>query len=412
MMGGISKSRVGIMRASPLTGVVGAFCMALGLSGCGLPASGPSGGAITGDATSTVATGPGESNTKFVLVALSARTALGDTAASAPSLREFGSMPTTGGRPTLALAPGDIVQLTIFESAAGGLFVPADASGRSGNFVTLPQQTVDPGGSIQVPYAGKVHVAGLSTSQVQSLIEDRLKNRAIEPQVVVSVVNQRGSDVAVIGDVPSANKFALNPAGERVTDVISRAGGLKSPGYSTYVTLQRGNRSAKVAFEDLLHSPRENVFVRAGDTVYVSSEPRYYTVLGATAENRRVEFPSAHVTLAEALGTSGGLAETRASPSRVYLYRREPRSLLQRMGADLSAFDPQEKEIPTVYNADLREGGAFFATQKFAMQDNDVLYVADAESVPVVKALSVVSAATSPASAAASAAYNVRRLSQ
>src|SRR5690348_3957710 len=51
---------------------------------------------------------------------------------------------------------GDIVSVTIFEAAAGGLFIPPEASVRPGNFVTLPAQEVDNNGNISVPYAGNI----------------------------------------------------------------------------------------------------------------------------------------------------------------------------------------------------------------------------------------------------------------
>ena len=43
-----------------------------------------------------------------------------------------------------------------FEAAAGGLFIPAEAGVRPGNYVTLPNQPVDTKGFISVPYAGLV----------------------------------------------------------------------------------------------------------------------------------------------------------------------------------------------------------------------------------------------------------------
>ena len=45
---------------------------------------------------------------------------------------------------------GDTVSVTIFEAAAGGLFIPADAGVRPGNYVTLPNQPVDTQGNITV----------------------------------------------------------------------------------------------------------------------------------------------------------------------------------------------------------------------------------------------------------------------
>src|SRR5436305_1170622 len=42
---------------------------------------------------------------------------------------------------------GDVVDVTIFEAAAGGLFIPLEAAVRPGNFVTLPPQIVDHNGN-------------------------------------------------------------------------------------------------------------------------------------------------------------------------------------------------------------------------------------------------------------------------
>lgn len=55
---------------------------------------------------------------------------------------------------------GDIVSVTIFEAAAGGLFIPAEAGVRPGNYVVIPNQAVDDGGNITVPYAGAIRAGG------------------------------------------------------------------------------------------------------------------------------------------------------------------------------------------------------------------------------------------------------------
>src|SRR5262252_1461727 len=81
---------------------------------------------------------------------------------------------------------GDGVSVSIFEAAAGGLFIPVEAGVRPGNFVTLPTQNVDPSGNITVPYAGgPIRANGRSPEQIERDIVDKLKDRAIEPQVVV-----------------------------------------------------------------------------------------------------------------------------------------------------------------------------------------------------------------------------------
>ena len=106
-----------------------------------------------------------------------------------------------------------MISVSIFEAAAGGLFIPAEASVRPGNFVTLPNQPVDTKGYISVPYAGLVPTAGKTPAEVEQAIVDRIKNRAIEPQVVVALVTQNTSLITVIGEInnliTSVNRVAF-----------------------------------------------------------------------------------------------------------------------------------------------------------------------------------------------------------
>ena len=171
---------------------------------------------------------------------------------------------------------GDIVSVTIFEAAAGGLFIPAEASVRPGNFITLPNQAVDNNGNISVPYAGNIRALGRTQVQVQQSIVDALKNRAIEPQAVVSLVDQRTSLITVLGEV---NKPAVLPAvaaGEHILDSITRAGGPKAAGYDTIVMLERGGHRATAPFSALVYQPSSNIYAHPGDTIYVYDEPQTF----------------------------------------------------------------------------------------------------------------------------------------
>ena len=76
--------------------------------------------------------------------------------------------------PEVKFGIGDIVAVTIFEAAAGGLFIPSEAGVRPGNFITLPNQPIDTQGNIAVPYAGAVRAAGRTPSQVQAEIVNRI----------------------------------------------------------------------------------------------------------------------------------------------------------------------------------------------------------------------------------------------
>ena len=86
---------------------------------------------------------------------------------------------------------------------------------RPGNFVALPNQPVDTKGFLFVPYAGLIPAAGKRPSEVSQEIVDRIKNRAIEPQVEVALITQNSSLITVVGEVNAGLGFS--PTGRTAT---------------------------------------------------------------------------------------------------------------------------------------------------------------------------------------------------
>jgi polysaccharide export outer membrane protein len=299
-----------------------------------------------------------------------------------------GSFPERRPPPGIRFGIGDVVAVSIFEAAAGGLFIPAEAGVRPGNFVALPNQNVDLDGFITVPYAGAVKASGRTPREIQQDIVKAIGNRAIEPQVVVSLITQNTSLVSVLGEVNTPSRLTANAAGERVLDVIARAGGPKGQGYETWVTLERRGKRATVPFGALVYQPDNNVWVHPGDTVYVYREPQIFLAFGASGAQGQFPFDMWKITLTQAMAKAGGLLDAQAEPAGVYVYRREPRELAERLGVDCSRFTGPL--VPVVYNVDFRDPAGFFLASKFEMRDKDVLFAANAATVDTAKFLQFV----------------------
>ncbi|MGA7800696.1 MAG: polysaccharide biosynthesis/export family protein, partial [Gammaproteobacteria bacterium] len=231
---------------------------------------------------------------------------------------------------------GDVLTVTVFEAAAGGLFIPKEAGVRPGNYVQLPNETIDNNGYITVPYAGQIKAAGRTSVQVQRDIIDRIKNKAIEPQVIVDLAKQNTSLISVIGEVNAPVRYpaAASGAGDRILDAITRAGGIKDKGYNTWVMLDRHGRRASVPFENLLTQPANNIYVQPGDRIYVFDQPQKFMALGATGKTGEFNFDAWRINLAEAVSKAGGLLDSSAEPDAVYIYRAEPRDVAEKLGAD------------------------------------------------------------------------------
>jgi polysaccharide export outer membrane protein len=331
-------------------------------------------------------------------------------------LAEFGPQTVSGlfgdrrPPPEIKFGIGDVVSVTIFEAAAGGLFIPIEAGVRPGNFVTLPNQPIDTKGKISVPYAGLVQAAGRTPSEVQGDIVNAIKNRAIEPQAVVALVNQNTSLITVIGEVNTGGfntggRIPAMPAGERILDYITRAGGIKDQGQNSWVVLERRGRRAAVPFGALVYEPGNNVWAWPGDTIYVYQEPQTFLAFGASGQQGQFPFNAWRLSLAEAVGISGGLLDVQADAGSVFLYRREPRGLAEKLGIDCTPFEGPT--VPIVYSVSFRDPGGYFLATKFQMHNKDVVFAANAQAVEVSKFANFLNTIISVPNNAAAAGVNV-----
>ena len=335
--------------------------------------------------------GPGN-RLPYALVAVTS--AILNTMAQEDAPMGFQNLPKGAPIATVRIGIGDVLGVTIFESTPGGLFIPADAGSRPGNFVQLPAQQVDQAGNISVPFGGAIRAAGKTPIQIQAAIQNRLAGRALEPQAVVSVIEQHANVVAVFGDVMQSTRFPLDGGGERILGAIARAGGPKFPAYESYVTIQRGGRADRALLSAIGENPAFNAELQPGDTLYVSHEPRYFLSLGATGIaqsigllNKRVPFEDTKLSLADALAKVGGLADDRANPRAVFLYRFEPRAAVEAMVGALPPGLPSV--VPVVYALDLSQADGFFLASRLPMRGEDVLFVSDAPAAELSKVLNL-----------------------
>ena len=286
---------------------------------------------------------------------------------------------------------GDIVGVTIFEAASGGLFIPAEGGVRPGNFVTIPNQPVDLDGNISVPYAGAIRASGRTQVEVQNAIVAALKSRAIEPQVVVSLVEQKTSMITILGEGRSA-RIPATASPERMLDVIARAGitatgitgtALGSAASGSWVILERNGRRAIAPFGALVYEPVNNIYAHPNDTIYLYFEPQTYLAFGAVGTQQQIPFGSWRLSLAEAISKAGGLVDTQADPAAVFLYRGEARDVAQAMGIDCRPYEGPV--IPVIYTINLRDPAGYFLATSFEIRNKDVLYVSNAFSVESTK---------------------------
>jgi polysaccharide export outer membrane protein len=356
-------------------GIVGAMFCALGACAF-LPASGPASWDVVA----------GQQKAEGLPYGLVRVTPESVETLSHNSLRIAGSFTDRRQPKEVRFGVGDILGVTIFEAGSGGLFFPTDNGVRPGNFLSLPNQAVDSRGNISVPYAGQIPALGRSAPEVQRTIVEALKQRALEPQAVVTLVDQRASSISVLGDVRNAGRFPASASGERLLDTIARAGGLSGSGHDSWVVLERDGKRAMAPFGALIDEQKNNIFVRPNDTLYVFREPQTFLAFGASGRQGQIGFDAWRISLSEAVAKASGLNDSFADPAAIFLYRGESRKVAEKLGVDTSAFGGEI--VPVIYNFNLRDPAGYFLASRFEMRNKDVIFVSNANSVETSKFLS------------------------
>lgn len=301
------------------------------------------------------------------------------------------------------IGPGDTITVSIWETPPSMLFGNVtvtlqegvtSSSSNSGS-ETFPAQMVQDDGTINVPFAGRIRVAGRSVREIEQTIRNRLQGKANQPQVIVQVAQRPSFQVAVLGDVNKSTNLPLTPKGERVLDALASAGGATQAVTKMSLQLSRTGKIATMPLDLIIEDPKQNIPLQPGDVLTALYQPWTISILGATGRNQDLPFEARGISLAQALARTGGLNDNRADPGGVFVFRFEDANLVNPNLITLPAI-PANGKVPVVYQVDFEDPGSFLVTQNFMMQDKDVIYVANMPSAEVEKFMRMVGMVLTP----------------
>ncbi|MDB5874133.1 MAG: polysaccharide export protein-like protein [Ramlibacter sp.] len=184
---------------------------------------------------------------------------------------------------------------------------------------------VSESGSISYPLIGSVAVGGLSIPDAERRIASALRSKDIlkQPQVNINVVQVRGNQVSVVGQVNRPGRVPLETANMRVSEVVAAAGGIAPTGDDTVVVT--GTRDGKPFRKEIdltaAQQGTDDILIKSGDTVYVNKAATYYVAGEAQKPGSyRIE---RGMTVMQALAASGG-PTPRGTMNRLRLTRTSP----------------------------------------------------------------------------------------
>ncbi|MFH5925878.1 polysaccharide biosynthesis/export family protein [Roseomonas xinghualingensis] len=352
-----------MLETFPRTAVLVGLMLSVG--GCALtPRSGPTASAILS---------PAEEEASYELVELTPATMapylVRTTRNASPGL--IRARAANG----FSIGPGDTLRIVVFERSDGGTFATTATGG-----TVFQAVRVDDRGTVTLPYAGRVRVAGGDLQRAAEAIRGALASRAVDPQVHVEMVSSPGQSVLVAGEVKTPGRVTTTEGPLSAVEAIARSGGPTAPPRAVEVTLNLGGSTQRMPYSRLLEQPP--IYLNRGDSVVVEANAQRFTVAGAVTRPGLHEMVSQRMSLLDGLGVAGGLNDDAAHPGNVFVFRL-------REGMDGT---PR----PLVMHLNLAKAESMFVAQRVALQPDDAIYVTNAPVyeigkfvTPLVRALAI-----------------------
>jgi polysaccharide export outer membrane protein len=160
--------------------------------------------------------------------------------------------------PTYVIGPSDLLNISVWDQAQLTRTVP-----------------VRPDGMISLPLINDVQAAGMTPTQLRTVITTKLTSFVKDPQVTVIVTEMNSQRVYVLGQVLRAGAYPMLP-GMTVLQAISSAGGLTLYAKEGSIVVLRTDNNGKQVrlpfdYKDVINGrkPEQNIVLKAGDTVVV-----------------------------------------------------------------------------------------------------------------------------------------------
>ena len=200
--------------------------------------------------------------------------------------------------PEYRLGSGDVVRIVVYQNPD----------------LTL-ETRVSESGVVSFPLLGNIRIGGLSVSAAEKLIADGLKNGNFvkQPQVSLTLLQVKGNQASVLGQVNRPGRYPIETADMRMTDLLANAGGVASNGGDLLVL--SGTRDGKpirleidlptVFGSSADHGRVNDVLIQNGDVLWVDRAPLVY-IYGEVQRPGPMRLERG-MTLLQVLAAGGGL---------------------------------------------------------------------------------------------------------
>ena len=207
------------------------------------------------------------------------------------------------------LGSGDVMRISVYQNPD----------------LTL-ETRVSENGLVSYPLLGNIKLGGLSVTQAENLISAGLKNGNFvkNPQTTIVVLQVKGNQASVLGQVNRPGRYPIETADMRLTDLIANAGGVAPTGAEIVVLTGKRNGQDYRVEVDLPSifargGSAQDIFILNGDAVWVDRAPMVY-IYGEVQRPGPMRLERG-MTLMQSLATGGGITQ-RGTEKGIRVHRR------------------------------------------------------------------------------------------
>jgi len=207
------------------------------------------------------------------------------------------------------LGSGDVMRISVYQNPD----------------LTL-ETRVSENGLVSYPLLGNIKLGGLSVTQAENLISAGLKNGNFvkNPQTTIVVLQVKGNQASVLGQVNRPGRYPIETADMRLTDLIANAGGVAPTGAEVVVLTGKRNGQDYRVEVDLPSifargGSAQDIFILNGDAVWVDRAPMVY-IYGEVQRPGPMRLERG-MTLMQSLATGGGITQ-RGTEKGIRVHRR------------------------------------------------------------------------------------------
>ena len=207
------------------------------------------------------------------------------------------------------LGSGDVIRINVYQNPD----------------LTLETRVTETG-LVSYPLLGSIRLGTLSVTAAEKLIADGLRNGNFvkQPQVTIVVLQVRGNQASVLGQVNRPGRYPLEVADMRLTDLLAMAGGTASSGADTVIVTGTRNGQPFRTEVDLpllfaAGGKDKDVLILNGDAVWIDRQPIAY-IYGEVQRPGPMRLERG-MTLMQSLATGGGLTQ-RGTEKGIRVHRK------------------------------------------------------------------------------------------